>query len=188
MAKRFDRIGDDLRAFIEAQHVFFTGSAGPEGRVNISPKGMDSLRVLSPNRIVWLNLTGSGNETAGHLRETPRLTLMWCSFTTRPLILRCYGTARTVLRGGSGWDDLAVLFPSHRGARQMFDVSVDLVQTSCGYAVPFMDNPRTRDALDSWTDARSDGELRAYWQEKNAATIDGKPADIPTLAGDQSLR
>ena len=111
MARQFDRIEDDHRRFIEAQHMFFTGSAAPDGRVNISPKGMDSLRVMGANRILWLNLTGSGNETAGHLLEHPRMTLMWCSFTTRPLILRCYGTARTVQEGGGGLDRTTRPFP-----------------------------------------------------------------------------
>ena len=117
MAKQFPHIADDHRRFIEAQHLFFTGSAAPDGRVNISPKGMDSLRILAPNRIVWMNLTGSGNETAGHLLESPRMTLMWCSFTTRPLILRCFGNARTKHRGDPGWDDMAALFPAHRSAQ-----------------------------------------------------------------------
>jgi hypothetical protein len=179
MAKQFDRIGDDHRRFIQEQHLFFTGSAAPDGRVNISPKGMDSLRIIGPNRIVWMNLTGSGNETAGHLLESTRMTLMWCSFTTRPLILRCYGTARTLHPGDAGWDVLAAMFPARRSARQIFDVAVDLVQTSCGYAVPFMDYVGERDAMQHWIDARSDDDLRAYWVEKNSVTIDGKPTGVP---------
>ncbi|MGD9863480.1 MAG: pyridoxamine 5'-phosphate oxidase family protein [Pseudodonghicola sp.] len=179
MAKQFDRIGDDHRRFIEDQHIFFTGSAGPEGRVNVSPKGMDALRVAGPNRIMWLNVTGSGNETAGHLRQDPRMTLMWCSFTKRPLILRAYGTARAVQQGDADWAALVALFPPHRGARQVFDMAVDMVQTSCGYAVPFMDYAAERDTLTHWTDQRSDDDLRAYWLEKNARTLDGKPTGIP---------
>ena len=180
MAKQFDRIEDDHRTFIEAQHIYFTGSAGPDGRVNVSPKGMDSLRVLDTNRIVWLNLTGSGNETAGHLRENPRITLMWCSFTTRPLILRCYGTATSHHRGDPSWDGLATHFPAHHGARQIYDVRVDLVQTSCGYGVPFMDFTGERDTLERWAGNRSEEDLRAYWQEKNTVTIDGKPTGLAT--------
>ena len=93
MGKQFDSLQDDHIRFIGAQHIFFTGTAAPTGKVNISPKGMDSLRVLSPTRILWRNLTGSGNETDGHLKLANRITLMWCSFTTRPIILRAYGTA-----------------------------------------------------------------------------------------------
>ena len=179
MAKQFDSIEEPHRKFIEAQHIFFVGSAGPEGRVNISPKGMDSLRVLGPHRVSWLNLTGSGNETAGHLLENPRMTLMWCSFTTRPLILRLYGTATVVHRGGKGWAEAAALFPAHHGARQIYDMTVDLVQTSCGYAVPFMDFQKDRDTLEGWAAQRSEDDLAAYWAEKNTATIDGRPTGMP---------
>lgn len=179
MAKQFDRIEEDHSRFIAEQHMFFVGSAAPEGRVNISPKGMDSLRVLGPHRIVWMNLTGSGNETAGHLLEANRMTLMWCSFTTRPLILRAFGTAKTLHTGDAGWDELAALFPPHRSARQIYDVSVDLVQTSCGYAVPFMDYREERPTMQTWVDAKSDADLRDYWVEKNTRTIDGKPTGVP---------
>lgn len=179
MAKQFARIEDDHLRFINDQHLFFCATAAPEGRVNLSPKGMDSLRVLGPNRIVWMNLTGSGNETAGHLRESPRMTLMWCSFTKRPLILRCYGTARAVHVTEPGWSDLAAHFPPHRSARQIFDMEIDLVQTSCGYAVPFMDYAGERDTMQKWVDAKSDADLRSYWVEKNTATIDGKPTGVP---------
>ncbi len=181
MAKQFQRIEEAHRAFIEDQHIFFVGSAAPEGRVNISPKGMESLRVMGENRIVWMNLTGSGNETAGHLLESPRMTLMWCSFTTRPLILRAYGSARATHPGDAGWADLAALFPPHRSARQVFDMDVDMVQTSCGYAVPFMEYAGERDTMQKWVDTRSDAELRAYWPERNAVTIDGKPTGAPDL-------
>ncbi|WP_170466103.1 pyridoxamine 5'-phosphate oxidase family protein [Ruegeria arenilitoris] len=175
MAKQFPEIDDAQRKFIEEQHVFFVGTAAPDGRVNISPKGMDSLRVLGPTRIAWMNLTGSGNETAGHLLETDRMTLMWCSFTTRPLILRSYGTARTLHLGDEGWDELAELFPDHRSARQIYDLNVDLVQTSCGYAVPFMEYRSDRDTMQKWVDGKTDDQIKSYWVEKNQQTIDGKP-------------
>ncbi|WP_428928583.1 pyridoxamine 5'-phosphate oxidase family protein [Marinibacterium sp. SX1] len=181
MAKQFDRITDDQKAFVEAQHMFFTGTAAPDGRVNVSPKGQDALRILSPNRVVWLNLTGSGNETAGHLLEHPRMTLMWCSFERRPLIYRMYGTARTIHRGDTDWDGLYALFPDHPGARQVYDMAVEMTQTSCGYAVPFMDFAGDRDTLTRWTEDRKgrDGGLPAYWAEKNMQTIDGRPTGFP---------
>lgn len=179
MAKQFPHLDDTQQKFIAEQHMFFTGTAGPEGRVNISPKGMDSLRVLGPNRIVWMNLTGSGNETAGHLLENDRMTLMWCSFTTRPMIMRTYGTARTVHRDDADWSDLASLFPDHRSARQIYDLSIDLVQTSCGYAVPFMEFQSDRDTMQKWVDGKSDDQIRDYWVEKNQTTIDGKPTGVP---------
>ncbi|MEC3863202.1 pyridoxamine 5'-phosphate oxidase family protein [Mesobacterium sp. TK19101] len=178
MAKRFDKLGEDHIAFINAQHIYFTGSAAPTGRVNVSPKGMDSLRVLGPNRILWLNLTGSGNETAGHLAQDPRMTLMWCSFTTRPLILRAYGTARAVHRNAPDWAGLVAPFGDPLGARQVYVMTVDLVQTSCGYAVPFMDHAGDRDTLVTWTRDKGEDGLRAYWASTNSETLDGKPTGI----------
>lgn len=179
MGKQFEAISDDHKRFIEEQHMFFTGSAAPTGRVNISPKGMESLRVMGANRVVWMNLTGSGNETAGHMLQDTRMTLMWCSFTTRPLILRCFGTAETFHVGDEGWSERAALFPNHRSARQIYDVAVDLVQTSCGYAVPFMDYRQDRDTMQKWVDGKSDEELRNYWRTRNGVTLDGAPTGIP---------
>lgn len=179
MAKQFKSLDETQQKFIQDQHMFFTGSAGPEGRVNISPKGMDSLRVLGPNRILWMNLTGSGNETAGHLLENSRMTLMWCSFTTRPMILRTFGTARAVHVNDAGWQELAAHFPAHRSARQIFDLDIDLVQTSCGYAVPFMEFQSDRDTMQKWVDDKSDEQIRQYWHDKNTVTIDGKPTGVP---------
>lgn len=159
--------------------MFFCGSAAPDGLVNVSPKGMDSLRIKGPNRILWLNITGSGNETAGHLRDHSRMTLMWCSFTTRPIILRTYGHARTIHRDDAEWGALAGHFPPHRSARQIFDLTVEMVQTSCGYAVPFMDYAGERDTMQKWVDGKSDADIRTYWAERNATTLDGNPTRTP---------
>ncbi|TMV71914.1 pyridoxamine 5'-phosphate oxidase family protein [Thioclava sp. BHET1] len=186
MGKQFDALSEDHIAFIGAQHLFFTGSAGPEGRVNISPKGMDSLRILGPNRILWLNLTGSGNETAAHLAENPRLTLMWASFTTRPMILRTYGTARITHHGEPGWGDLAAHFPALPGARQIYDVSVEMVQTSCGYAVPFMEFREDRPVLANWAEKQGPEGLADYWANRNAQSIDGKPTGIERALEDRA--
>ena len=183
MAKQFPKLEEPHKRFIADLHVFFGGTAAADGRVNVSPKGQDSLRILGDRRILWRNLTGSGNETAPHLDAVPRMTLMWCSFTAKPLILRCYGTARAVHRGEADWDALNARFPPHPGARQVFDMAVDLVQTSCGYAVPFMDAPRTRDTLDRWTDDKGQDGVRAYWVEKNAITLDGRPSHIVEKSG-----
>ena len=155
--------------------MFFVATAAPDGRVNLSPKGQDSLRVLAPNRIIWMNLTGSGNETAGHLLEINRMTLMWCSFTRKPLIYRAYGTAQVVHRDEAEWASLADYFPDHPGARQIYDMTVDMTQTSCGYAVPFMAFQSDRDTLAKWSEDRGEGGVRAYWTERNAKTLDGRP-------------
>lgn len=178
MAKQFPGFDDNHRNFVAAQHIFFVGTAAETGRVNVSPKGMDSLRVLGPNRLIWRNLTGSGNETAGHLARVNRMTVMWCSFNRRPLILRAYGTARTVHRGEDGWDALDAHFPPAIGARQVFDMVVDLVQSSCGYAVPMMEFGAERDTLTRWAEDKGAEAIPAYWAERNARTIDGFPTGL----------
>ena len=178
MAKQFQSFEPDHLRLIDESVVFFVATAARDGRVNLSPKGGDSLRVLGPARILWRNITGSGNETAGHLREINRITLMWCSFTKRPMILRAYGSAQTIQPSDTGWEEANAHFDPHAGARQVFDVSVDLVQSSCGYAVPFMDFISERDTLDRWTEQKGPDGIRAYWDEKNRTTIDGHPTGI----------
>jgi hypothetical protein len=178
MGTRYDAITDRHRAFIEAQPVFFVATAAPGGRVNLSPKGLDSLRVLGPNQVAWLNVTGSGNETAAHLLESPRMTVMFCSFVREPMILRLYGTARGVHAGDFEWDELVGLFPPRVGARQVFVMDVDLVQKSCGYAVPLMDFVAERTVLDSWASKKGVEGLAAYRQEKNVVSLDGMPTRL----------
>lgn len=178
MAKKFDTLEAPHQAFIEAQHMFFVGTAASEGRVNISPKGMDSLRVLDPQRIVWRNMTGSGNETAGHLLQINRITLMWCGFEKRPMILRAYGTARTLHPRDVDFAKLNMLFEDDIGARQIYDVSIEMVQSSCGYAVPFFDYAGERDTLKKWSEDRGAEGVSKYWAEGNRQTIDGLPTGI----------
>lgn len=178
MGKRFTELQPDQIAFIGEQHLYFVGTAAPGTRVNLSPKGMDSLRILTPTRIIWLNLTGSGNETAAHLALDPRITLMWCSFTTRPLILRAYGTARAIHRGDASWAEVVGHLPDQPGARQIVDVTIDLVQSSCGFAVPFMDFREDRPVLRDWAAGKGPEGLRSYWDERNRQTIDGLPTGI----------
>jgi hypothetical protein len=139
---------------------------------------MNSLRILSPTRILWLNLTGSGNETAAHLACDPRMTLMWCSFSTRPLILRAYGTARAIHHRDPDWTALAAQLPDQPGARQIVDVAIDLVQSSCGFAVPFMDYREDRPVLRNWAEDKGPDGLRTYWDTRNRQTIDGLPTGI----------
>lgn len=179
MAQQFGQIEEKHRRFIEAQHVFFVGTAARDGRVNVSPKGLDSLRVLGPNRVVWLNGTGSGNETAAHLLDVPRMTIMFCSFEKRPLILRLYGAARVVHDGDPDWNELLGLFPPLQGARNIFSLDVDLVQTSCGYGVPLMEFQSDRETMALWSAKKGDDGLVEYQQEKNRVSIDGFPTGLP---------
>ena len=179
MAKQFDEIDERRRLFIEAQQLYFVATAARDGRVNVSPKGLDSLRVLGPRRVVWLNGTGSGNETAAHLLDVPRMTLMFCSFVREPLILRLYGRARAVHAGDPDWDDLLALFPPMKGARNIFDLDVDLVQTSCGYGVPHYEFTGQRDLMDAWAGKKGPDGLDTYQRETNTVSIDGFPTGLP---------
>jgi hypothetical protein len=172
---RFERIDDAFREFIEAQKVFFVATAAREGRVNVAPKGMDTLRVMGPNRIVWLNLTGSENETAAHVLDSPRMTLMWCSFETRPLILRTYGSAKVFHPWAKEWGDLISLFPSLPAARQILDLHVDLVLTSCGFGVPLFDYVAQRETLRQWGEKKGPEGVREFWEKRNQFSIDGRP-------------
>lgn len=178
MATQFPRLAKSHSAFIAAQHMFFVATAAPTGRVNLSPKGIDSLRVVDPNRILWRNSTGSGNETAGHLLLDPRMTLMWCAFDGQPLILRCYGTARAIHIGEPGWDAGNALFPPDPAARQLFEMEITLVQTSCGYSVPLMSYEGERPDAEIWAREKGPDGILRYWDEKNRATIDGFPTGI----------
>ncbi len=178
--QQYSEITDRLRSFIEAQQLFFVATAAREGRVNVSPKGLDSLRVVSPTRVVWLNGTGSGNETAAHLRDVPRMTLMFCSFVREPLILRLYGTARAVHSHDPGWAELTGLFPPMRGSRNVFVLDVELVQTSCGYGVPEFEFVGQRELMDNWAAKKGPDGLAAYQQEHNLVSIDGFPTGLFT--------
>ncbi len=178
MAQQFSEISSEMTEFIHKQKVFFIGTADDDGRVNISPKGSDSLRVLGSNRVVWLNLTGSGNESAAHMMANNRLTIMFCSFEEKPMILRLYGSGIIIHPGNAEWDELSKLFPDKIGARQFFDIAVDLVQTSCGFQVPYYDYMGERDMLDKWTERRGRAGIEQYWGEGNRRSIDGKPTGI----------
>lgn len=178
MAEQFSQLSDGLIKFIENQHIFFSGTAASSGRVNISPKGIDSLRVQSANEVIWQNFTGSGNETAAHLLDNNRLTLMFCSFDKKPLILRLYGKARAVHPRDDDWQKLTALFPDNPGTRQFYIMDIDMVQTSCGFAVPYMEFTDDRRALDQWTEQRGEDGLKEYWEEKNQRSLDGFETDI----------
>lgn len=175
---RFTEITEEHRCFIEHQQMYFVATAAPEGRVNVAPKGMDSLRVLGPNRIVWLNLTGAENETAAHLLESRRMTLMWCSFDRQPLILRTYGEVVSIHPRDEDWGALYSLFPTTPGARQILDVHVDMVLTSCGFGVPRFEFLGQRETLNKWAEKKGNEGMKQYWAEANARSLDDKPTGI----------
>lgn len=178
MATFFPALTSSHQDFIEQQHCFFVATAGNDTTVNLSPKGLDSLRIVDEQTVHWLNLTGSGNETAAHIRENTRMTLMFCSFDKQPLILRIYGQARVVHVGDEEWASLFANFPALPGARQIYVLSIDRVQTSCGFAVPYYAYRGERPVLTNHWDKRSAAAMGEYWQNKNTHSIDGKPTGI----------
>ncbi len=178
MGQQFPEMSEKHQQFIEAQNLFFVGTATESGRVSVSPKGMDSLRIIDSKRVVWLNVTGSGNETSAHIQQNPRMTIMFCAFAGKPLILRLYGKARVIHPPEPQWQDLYPLFTPLPGARQIFDLQVELVQTSCGMAVPYFSFDGDRELLNEWAVKKGEDGIQRYWQEKNQASIDGLPTHI----------
>lgn len=178
MGRTYDAIPDHLATWMGEQPIWFVGTAplAGDGHVNLSPKGDDTFRVVSPTEVAYLDLTGSGAETLAHLRENGRLTVMFCSFDEAPLILRLYGQGSYVLPGGPGWDDLRGRFPERRGVRSIVRLAVERVSTSCGYGVPRMDLVAPRPTMAEWAGRRSDADLAAYRQAENRTSIDGLPA------------
>jgi hypothetical protein len=173
MAAFKEQLSPDLIDFIAKQPVFFTGSAAATGRVNVSPKGIDCFRVFDPKRVGYLDLTGSGNETSAHVRAAKRLTIMFCSFGEKPLILRLYGTGEIVRPDDAQWPLLAPAFPSLPGTRQIVLLNIESVQTSCGFAVPKMDFVEHRPTLIDWARDRGPDAVREYQLKKNRVSIDG---------------
>lgn len=178
MAKFYPALDDTLRAFIARQQMFFVATAPRDGRINLSPKGLDGLRVLDERRVAYLDLTGSGNESAAHLLENGRMTLMFCSFEGDPLILRLYGRGRVVARKDAEWPELAALFPALPGVRQFVVLDIDSLQTSCGAGVPLYTYQGERDALLNWLEKKGEEDTRAYRLEKNRISIDGLPTGL----------
>ena len=178
MSKQLPQITPELQDFIKNQKIFFVGTPAQDGRVNVSPKGHDTLRVLSSNKLVWLNLTGSGNETAAHLLKNDRMTIMFCAFEGNPLILRLYGNAKIYHERDDTFHKYINLFEENTGSRQIIELDIDLVQTSCGFSVPFMDFKEERGMLNSWSKKQGKDKIKDYWKEKNTKSIDGFDTDI----------
>lgn len=180
MAKTFDSITEELQKFIAQQHIFFVGTAplSSSGHVNLSPKGLDSFRILSPNRVAYLDLTGSGNETSAHLQENGRITFMFCSFREKPSILRLYGWGKTVLPESSDWESLYLLFSPIAGTRQIIVADIERVQTSCGFGVPLYEYQGQRDTLVKWAEKKGEAGIQEYRQQKNIISIDGLPTPL----------
>jgi hypothetical protein len=189
MARQFTAIEPHIAAFIADQHIFFTGTAAPGSRVNISPRPSLAFRIIDPNTVAYLDETGSGNETAAHLRADGRMTIMFCGFESVPNIVRLYGHGRSFWRGTPEYAALLETAFDNRespGARQIVRLDVDLVQTSCGYGVPLFDYKEERHTLRTWATNKGEDGVAAYWRQKNTRSIDGLPTGIEPVAEPQA--
>ncbi|MBD45055.1 MAG: pyridoxamine 5'-phosphate oxidase [Flavobacteriaceae bacterium] len=173
MGKQLKELNAALQNFIKDQKIFFVGTARAQGSVNVSPKGMNTFRIIDNRKIIWLNLTGSGNETAAHLLDNNRMTIMFCSFEEMPLILRLYGNAKIFHENEEEYVAYSPLFDKYVGARQIIEMDIDLVQSSCGYAVPFMEFKEERTQLAESDNKKGREGIRKYWKDKNTKSIDG---------------
>ena len=181
MGTRSASISDKHREFISQQAMFFVATATANSTINLSPKGIDNFCVLGPNQIAWLNLTGSANETAAHIQHNPRMTVMFCAFSGKPLILRLFGTARAIHRNDVEWDTFYQHFPEDISARQIFHMQVDMVQASCGFGVPLMNYESKREELPRWVAKKGESGIQDYWRDNNQVSLDGLETHILDL-------
>lgn len=180
MGKFFDAIQPAQQEFIEKQHIFFVSTAplSKEGRINLSPKGLDAFRVLSANRVAYMDLVSSGNETSAHTLENGRITVMFCSFDEKAMILRLYGKGYCVLPGSAEWEVLAPHFKIYPSTRQIIVADIDLVQTSCGFGVPRYTYTGDRDIHFDWAEKKGKEGLQEYIQKNNLTSLDGLPTNL----------
>jgi len=178
MAKFYDKITPRLQQFIEAQKIFFVATAPEDGRINLSPKGMDSLRIVDKHTVLWLSVTGSGNETAAHLQKNNRITMIFCSFKSAPSLLRLYGKGKEMKPNDAKWKEVVSLFPETPGTRQIFEIDIESAQTSCGMSIPFFDYKGERDELNNWATEQGKEKIEQYWEDRNQTSIDGLPTKI----------
>ena len=180
MGKEYEQITEEHRKFIENQRLFFVSTAPLNGdsRINLSPKGFDCFRVLSPTKVGYLDIVGSGNETSAHLFENGRITFMFCAFDGPPKILRLYGKGYTVLPGDAEWDELSKQFTILPATRQIIVADIFQVKSSCGFGVPFYEYIGERDHAFKWAENKGPKGLEEYKKEKNMVSMDGLTAPI----------
>jgi hypothetical protein len=177
MGKVFERIDAALEEFIGAQRMFFVATApGDGGHINLSPKGLDTLRVLNPHTLAYLDYVGSGAETIAHLRENGRIVLMLCAFQGPPRIVRLHGTGTVWEPEDQDYRRLRPLFPAEPAGRSIVSIAVNRISDSCGFGVPLYAFDRHRSQLADWAARKGDEGLQRYQQEKNRVSIDGLPA------------
>ena len=184
--KIYETLDEHLKGFILKQKMFFVASApsSPNAMVNLSPKGLDTFKIIDDRSVAYLDLTGSGNETSAHILENQRLTVMFCSFSGAPLILRLYGRGEVILPGNEQWQDLLHAFPTYPGIRQVIKLHIETVQTSCGFAVPEYDFVRQRDDLNTWAQKKGANGISKYQKNNNLISIDGKATHLSAKTDD----
>jgi hypothetical protein len=175
MAKFYTDLSQSLVDFIQAQSLFFVATSPKEGRINLSPKGINTFRCLAADQVAYLDLTGSGNETSAHLEENGRITMMFCSFSDEPLILRLYGQGHVIRPHSPEWSHYVSHFDLLPGTRQIIVLDIEQVQTSCGFGVPLLDYQGDRQTLLDWAKAKGEEGIQQYQQQKNQHSIDGLP-------------
>ena len=183
MGKQYSELSERHIEFIAKQKLFFVGTATSDSKVNISPKGMDSFKVLDDKTVVWLNMTGSGNETAAHVQTHPRMTIMFSAFEGSPMILRLYGSATVYHHYDAEWQNFYQLFVPNPGARQVFRMTIEMVQTSCGMSVPFYEYLGEREQLNDWAEKKGADGIKEYWQKKNQMSLDSVATNILSKKG-----
>lgn len=179
MANFADKLSKDDIEFIQKQKMFFVSTAPKSGKINISPKGLDeTFKVINESKILWLNYFGSGNETAAHLLEDNRMTIMFCAFENEPNILRIYCKAKVIQEKDKDWTEYIKHFPIQRAARQVFELNIESINNSCGMGVPLYDFVSQREQLTNYYDNTSKEEHIAYMKKKNQISFDGKPTKL----------
>jgi len=184
MAKFGDSISEQHKSFIEKQRMFFVATAplAGDGHVNLSPKGLDCFRVLSPALVAYMDVIGSGNETSAHILENGRITFMFCAFDGPPNILRLYGKGQTIVPGDDRWEKLSSHFILQPATRQIILADIFKVQTSCGFSVPLYEYSGERDHAQKWAETKGKDGLEAYKKEKNLVSLDGLPTALAQQA------
>tara|TARA_R110002073_G_scaffold217682_1_gene377822 strand:- start:7046 stop:7582 length:537 start_codon:yes stop_codon:yes gene_type:complete len=176
MADFFNALEQKHIDFISAQQMFFVATAPKQGRINLSPKGLDCFRIISPTEVAYLDFVGSGNETAAHLLDDGRITVMFNSYTRNALILRIYGRGTSHAPGSARFADLMKMFDDAPGIRQIFTIAIDNLQTSCGYGVPIFETGEERLTLTKWAEKKGPKGIEDYFQKRNQISIDGLPS------------
>ncbi|GIQ69399.1 pyridoxamine 5'-phosphate oxidase family protein [Xylanibacillus composti] len=188
MGKFSNRLSEAHQQFIEEQKMFFVATApAGEGRINVSPKGYDTLRIASGSKLLYADYAGSGNETANHLAERNQITLMWNSFGENPLILRIYGSGRVISKADAAFETVRAAYFPHidsRRLRQLFEIEIELVQTSCGYGVPIMEFKEDRPRMGEWTDNQLHADKLESYIARNS---DSLPAKIRKLMSGEEV-